>query len=137
MLILKSLNTTVVEISYDSENEVSYIKTTHSHTRDRLRQKLNDKEREGEVVVVGDNNDEDNDIDFVRVTPFHPRKMLRRKLRCREVTYVKMNPAHPRYRMDHILRNRPVNIEFDADMLKELSYFNAKIKVGELNKIKR
>ena len=127
----------MVEISSDSENEVSYIKTTHSHTRDRLRQKLNDKEREGEDVIVGDNNDEDNDIDFVRVTPFHARKRLRRKLRCREVTYVKMNPAHPRYRMDRILRNRPVNIEFDANMLKELPYFNAKIKVGELNKIKR
>ena len=39
--------------------------------------------------------------------------------------------------MDHNLRNQPVNIEFDADVLKELPYFNAKIKVGELNKIKR
>ena len=39
--------------------------------------------------------------------------------------------------MDRNLRNQPVNIEFDADVLKELPYFNAKIKVGELNKIKR
>ena len=48
-----------------------------------------------------------------------------------------MNPAHPRYRMDHILRNWPVNTEVDADVLKELPYFNVKIKAGELNKIKR
>ena len=39
--------------------------------------------------------------------------------------------------MDDILRNRRVNIEVNVDVLKELSYFNAKIKVGELNKIKR
>ena len=39
--------------------------------------------------------------------------------------------------MDGILRNLPVNIEVNADVLKELSYSNAKIKVGELNKIKR
>ena len=109
--INKSLNTTVMEISSDSENEVSYIKTTPSHPIDRLTQKLNNKGKEGEVVLVGDNNEEGNDIDFVRITPSHPRERLRRKLRSREITYVKMNPAHPRYRMDHILRNRPVNIE--------------------------
>ena len=39
--------------------------------------------------------------------------------------------------MDRILRNQPVNIEVDAEVLKELPYFNAKIKVGELNKAKR
>ena len=61
--IEKSLNITVIEISSDSENEVSYIKTTPSHPRDRLRQ-LNNKEREVEVVVVGDNDDEDNNIDL-------------------------------------------------------------------------
>ena len=33
--------------------------------------------------------------------------------------------------------NGPVNIEINADVLKELPYFNAKIKVDELNKIKR
>ena len=39
--------------------------------------------------------------------------------------------------MDRILRNQPVNTEVDTDVLKEFPYFNAKIKVGELNKIKR
>ena len=39
--------------------------------------------------------------------------------------------------MDHILRNRSANIMVDADVLKDLPYFNAKIKVGEVNKIKR
>ena len=41
------------------------------------------------------------------------------------------------YRRDCILKNRLVNTEVDADVLKELPYFNVKIKVGELNKIKR
>ena len=37
----KSSNTRVIEISSSSEMEVSYIKTTPSHPRDRLRRKLN------------------------------------------------------------------------------------------------
>ena len=75
----------------------------------------------------------------MRVTPSHPRDRLRSKIRNRnrEVWFVKTNPAHPRYKMDHILRNRPANIMVDADVLKDLPYFNAKIKVGEVNKIKR
>ena len=73
----------------------------------------------------------------MRVTPSHPRDRLHRKIRNREVPYVKTNPAHPRYRMDRILRNEPANIMVDADVLKDLPYFNAKIKVGEVNKIKR
>ena len=102
-----------------------------------MRWKIKKKEKEEDVVVVGDNDDEDSDVNFVRVTPSHHRDRLRRKLRNREVTYVKTNPAHPRYRSDCILRNWPVNIEVDAEVLKELPYFNAKIKVGEINKIKR
>ena len=50
--------------------------------------------------------------------------------------YVKTNPGHPRYRMDCVLRNLPANIMVDADVLKDLPYFNTKIKVGEVNKIK-
>ena len=84
--------------------------------------------REGEVVGGGDNDNEDNDIDFVRITPSHPRQRLQKKLRSREVTYVKTNPAHPRFRTDRILRNQPINIEVDADMLKEFLYFNSKKK---------
>ena len=139
----KSLNTNVIEISSSSEGESSYIKTTPSHPRDRIRQKLSKedekKKKKGEVIVVGDNDDENNDVDFVRVTPSHPRDRLRSKIRNRnrEVWFVKTNPAHPRYKMDHILRNRPANIMVDADVLKDLPYFNAKIKVGEVNKIKR
>ena len=45
--------------------------------------------------------------------------------------------VHPRDRMKRILRNTPVNISADADVLKELPYFNAKIKVDELNKKKK
>ena len=46
-------------------------------------------------------------------------------------------PAYPRDRMELILRNTLANISVDADVLKELPYFNAKIKVDELNKKKR
>ena len=45
--------------------------------------------------------------------------------------------VHPRDRMKRILRNTPANISVDADLLKELPYFNAKLKVDELNKKKR
>ena len=45
--------------------------------------------------------------------------------------------VHPRDRMKRILRNTPANILVDADVLKELPYFSAKIKVDELNKKKR
>ena len=74
----------------------------------------------------------------MKVTPSHPIYILYRKIRNRngEVPYIKTNPAHPRYKTDHILRNRPANIITDADMLKDFPYFNAKIKVGEVNKIK-
>ena len=79
--IKKLLNTTVIEISSDSEDdEVTYIKTTPSHPRDRLRRKLNKKD-EGEVVQLVNEND---DIDFRRVTPSHPRDRLRRKVRNRD-----------------------------------------------------
>ena len=44
---------------------------------------------------------------------------------------------HPRDSMKRILRNIPANILVDADVLKELPYFNAKIKVDELNKKKK
>ena len=135
--IEKSLNATVIETSSDSEDEVTYTKTTPSHPRDRLRRII--KEEEKQVIVVGDNNDEYNGIDFIRITPSHPRDRLPRKLRRdkEEVRFLKVNSTHPRYRKDHILRNQPVNIEVDAEVLKELPYFNAKIKVGELNKAKR
>ena len=102
-----------------------------------MREKI--KEEEKQAIVVGDNDDEDNDVDFIRITPSHPGDRLRRKLRREkeEVRFPKVNPAHPRYRRDRILRNRPVNIEVDAEVLKELPCFNTKIKVGELNKTKR
>ena len=45
--------------------------------------------------------------------------------------------VHPRDRMKRILRNTPANILVDADVLKELPYFSAKIKIDELNKKKR
>ena len=101
-----------------------------------MRQKI--KEKGKQVTVVGDNDDEDNDIDLIRINPSHPRDRLQRKLRWdkEEVRFLKVSPADPRYRRDRIFRNRPVNTDVDAEVLKELPYFNAK-KVGELNKTKR
>ena len=73
----KSLNTMIIEVFSGSEDEVSCIKTTPSHPRNRLRQKLNKedekKKLKREVIVVGDKDDEDSDFNFVRVTPSHPR----------------------------------------------------------------
>ena len=67
----------IIKVFSDSEDEVSYIKTTPSHPRNRLRQKLNKedekKKEKREVTVVGDKDDEDSDFNFVRVTPSHPR----------------------------------------------------------------
>ena len=39
--------------------------------------------------------------------------------------------------MDCILINQSANIMVNAGVLKDLPYFNAKIKVGEVNKIER
>ena len=39
--------------------------------------------------------------------------------------------------MRRILRNHPVNLEVDTEVLQDLPYLNTKIKVGELNKAKR
>ena len=97
-----------------------------------MRQKI--KEEGKQVIVVSDNDDEDNDIAFIRINPSHPRGRLQRKLKRdkQEVRFLKVNSAHPRYRRDFILRNRPVNIKVAAEVLKELLYFNGKIKVGKL-----
>ena len=53
---IEKLNRTVIEISSDSEDEVTYTKTTPSHPRDRLTVKI--KEQEKQAIVVGDNDDE-------------------------------------------------------------------------------
>ena len=53
---IEKLNRTVIEISSDSEDEVTYTKTTTSHPRDRLTVKI--KEQEKQAIVVGDNDDE-------------------------------------------------------------------------------
>ena len=86
---------------------------------------------------------DNDDVDFVSITSSHPRDRLRRKTRNRDnkerdgLYITRVNPAHPRYRMRRILRNRPVNLEVDAEVLQDSPYLNTKIKVGELNKVKR
>ena len=133
------------------QDEITYVKTTVSHPRDRLRRKLNKKDEKkkekGGIIAVDnddDDDDEDKDIDFVRITPSHPRDRLCRKIRNKNrnvsdlyVTITKVNPLHPQHRMDCILRNWLANISVDANVLKDLPCFNAKIKVGEVDKYKR
>ena len=50
--IEKSLNTTIIEISSDSEGEVTYTKTTPSHPRDRLKQKIKEEASDSEDEVT-------------------------------------------------------------------------------------
>ena len=96
----------------------------------------NDKVEDIDVDI----NDYD-DVDIINITPSHPRDRLRRKMenndnkeRERRSVHTRVNPAHPRYGMRRIVRNRPVNLEVDAEVLQDLPYLNTKIKVGELNK---
>ena len=193
--ISKSLNTAVIEISSDQEEEAMYFTTTPSYQRDRLKRK-----RKSDVAgVVLENDDveflkvnpshlrdklrrQDGGVKFMGITPSHPkdrlcrrvrredvkflkkvpshlRDRLRRRVGDDKVEFVKQTPSHPRDRlrrrvrdgaivtnieimhprdsMKRILRNIPANILVDADVLKELPYFNAKIKVDELNKEKK
>ena len=193
--ILKSLNTTAIEISSDEEEEPMYITTTPSHPRNRLKRKRKSdvtgvvlKKDDVEFLMVNPSHPRDRlhrrvgGVKFMGITPSHPRDRLRRRVRKEDVKFLKKVPSHsrdrlrrrvgdgkvkfvkqtqshrrdrlrrsvrdgvivanfgivhPRDRMKRILRNTPVNISADADVLKELPYFNAKIKVDELNKKKR
>ena len=101
------------------KEDVKFLKKVPSHPRDRLRRR-----------VRGDK------VEFVKQTPSHPRDRLRRSVRDGAID-TNVGIVHPRDRMKRILRNTPANISIDADVLKELPYFNAKFKVDELNKKKR
>ena len=101
------------------KEDVKFLKKVPSHLKDRLRRR------------VGDDK-----VEFVKQTPSHPRDGLRRSVRDGAIV-TKVGTVHPRDRMKCILRNTAANILVDADVLKELPYFNAKIKADELNKKKR
>ena len=101
------------------KEEVMFLKKVLSHPRDRLRRR------------VGNGK-----VEFVKQTPFHTRDRLCRTVRDGAIV-TNVRPAYPRDRMERILGNTLANISVDADVLKELPYFNAKIKVDELNKKKR
>ena len=100
------------------KEDVKFLKV-YSHSRDRLRRR------------VGDDK-----VKFVKQTPSHPQDWLRRSVRDGAIV-TNVGTVHPRDRMKRILRNTPANISVDADVLKELPYFNAKIKLDELNEKKR
>ena len=51
--------------------------------------------------------------------------------------YIKTLPQHPRDWLRGRLKNRPANIICNKELLKEISYFNRKIKVNKTDKIER
>ena len=89
--ISKSLNTTVLEISSDEEEEPMYITTTPSHPRDRLKRKL-----KSDVAGVALKNE---DVEFLKVNTSHPRDRLRRQVRKEDVKFLKKIPSHSRDRL--------------------------------------
>ena len=102
-----------------SVGDVKFIGLTSSHPRNRLRRRVKKE-----------------DVKFLKKVPSHHRYRLRRMV-DQVATVTNVRPIHPRDRMKPILRNTLANISLDADFLKDLPYFNAKIKVDELNKKKR
>ena len=68
--ISKPLNTSVIEISSDEEEEPMYITTTSSHPRDRLKQKC-----KNDVTGVVLKNE---DVEFLKANRSHPRDRLHR-----------------------------------------------------------
>ena len=70
----------------------------------------------------------------------HPPEHLKRKKRIRqepEVQYVKPVPPHLLDRLSRRLKKKSANRICDEEFLKEFPYFNKKIKVNEIDKIKR
>ena len=54
-----------------------------------------------------------------------------------ELKYLKTVPSHPRDRLSRQFKNAPGNVVCDEEFLKEFPYFNKKIRVNEMDKIKR
>ena len=50
---------------------------------------------------------------------------------------MKTVPSHPRDRLSRQFKNAPGNVVCDEEFLKEFPYFNKKIRVNEMDKIKR
>ena len=96
--ISKSLNTTVIEISSDEEEEAMYITTTPSHQRDRLKRK-----RKSDVAGVVLEND---DVEFLKVNPSHHRDRLRRQ--DGGVKFMGITPSHPKDRLCRRVRKEDV-----------------------------
>ena len=70
----------------------------------------------------------------------HPRERLKRKNQLKKdpkVEYVKTVLVHPRDKLSRKIRNAPAKIFVDERVLKELPYFNTKIKVNETDRNKR
>ena len=69
----------------------------------------------------------------------HPRERLKRKNQLKKdpkVEYVKTVLVHPRDKLSRKIRNAPAKIFVDERVLKELPYFNTKIKIMRQIEIK-
>ena len=119
--IPKSLNTTVIEISFDEEKEPMYIATTPSHPRDRLKRKCKSdlagvvlKNDDVEFLKVNPSHSRDRlrrrvgGVKFMGITPSHPRDRLRRRVRKEDVKFLKKVPSHSRDRLRRRVRDNKV-----------------------------
>ena len=139
-------NEPTIDVDYEEEIKATKIVVSPPNDYAQTEKTLNKttvETHEDKVEDIDIDFNDNDDVDIVNITPSHPRDHLCRKTRNkdnkeRDDLYItRVNPAHPRYRMRRILRNPPVNLEVDAEVLQDLPYLNANIKDGELNKAKR
>ena len=114
--------------------DVQATKITPVHPRERLKRKLEQKAKEGELLVALD-----DEVKITKVQPLHSRKRLQRVLKQKtdEVEISKVQPMHPRDRLQRALRRKTPKILVDKEVLEDLPYFNTKIKIDEINKLRR
>ena len=88
------------------------------------------------------NIQKDEEVRFTKQLPVYPRIRFQRELRKihndnDDVQITEVVPSHPRNRFQRAIRNTPAKISVDKNVLEDLPYFNANIKVNETNKIRR
>ena len=114
--------------------DVQVTKITPVDPRERLGRKLEQKAKEEELPVSLD-----HEVKIIKVQPVHPRERLQRALKQKtdEVEITKVQPIHPREKLQRALRKKAPKTSVDKEVLKDLPYFNTKIKFDETNKLRR
>ena len=126
--------------------DIQFVKQQPVHPRYRMRYKLkNNRQRPCDKDII------------TKVTPIHPRDGLKRKIAARKkevqiskialpnividsdddvAQITKVTPAQPRYRLQCALTNAS-KISADKNVLEDLPYSNANIRVNETDKNRR